>query len=173
MKVQKLTPKETALAAENHYLIGQYLEDNNLLESEYYDVVVFGFLKAVKNFSKNENLSLKNEAMKEMDFAIAKHESMVNADIVVHSLSEVVDNLGILEDSIASAKDTVDEVLESIQYESLSENFDHLQKQIAELLIKGYEKREIASMLGINMRVISDEISGLRQILSPGYCMAA
>ena len=64
MKGQQLTQKESAIAAENHYLINQFLEANNLPEDDYYDVVVFGYLKAVRNFSKNKNLSLRTEAMK-------------------------------------------------------------------------------------------------------------
>ena len=173
MKGQKLTVKESAIAAENHYLINQFLEANNLPEDDYYDVVVFGYLKAVKSFTKNENLSLKTEAMKEMNAACVKFEKIHEADFAVHSLQEVIDGIGILEDNIASVKNTVNEALERIQYETLSKDFDRLQTQIAKMLVEGYPKQEIANMLGINMKTLTDKITGMQNILVPGVCMAA
>lgn len=173
MKGQQLTQKESAIAAENHYLINQFLEANNLPEDDYYDVVVFGYLKAVRNFSKNKNLSLRTEAMKEMNAACVKFERAYESDIALHSLQEVIDGIGILEESIASVKNTVNEALERIQYETLSKDFDRLQMQIADMLVAGYPKREIANMLGINMKTLTDKISEMQGILTPGVCMAA
>lgn len=173
MKGQQLTPKESAIAAENHYLINQFLEANNLPEDDYYDVVVFGYLKAVRNFSKNKNLSLRTETMKEMNAACVKFERAYESDFAIHSLQEVIDGIGILEDNIASVKNTVNEALERIQYETLSKDFDRLQMQIADMLVAGYPKREIANMLGINMKTLTDKISEMQGILTPGVCMAA
>ena len=173
MKGQQLTQRESAIAAENHYLIRQFLEGNNLPEDDYYDVVVFGYLKAVKNFAKNKNLSLKAEAMKEMNKVCVKFEKAYETDFAIHSLQEVIDGIGILEENIASVKSTVNEALERIQYETLSKDFDRLQMQIAEMLVEGYRKQEIANMLGINMKTLTDKISEMQGILTPGVCMAA
>ena len=173
MKGQQLTQKESAIAAENHYLINQFLKANNLPEDDYYDIVVFGYLKAVRNFSRKENLSLRTEAMKEMNAACVKFERAYESDITLHSLQEVIDGIGILEENIASVKNTVNEVLERIQYETLSKDFDRLQMQIAEMLVAGYPKREIANVLGINMKTLTDKITGMQNILAPNVCMSA
>ena len=44
-----LTPEQGTFAAENHGLVLKFLNENHLPEDEYYDVVIFGYLKAVKD----------------------------------------------------------------------------------------------------------------------------
>lgn len=45
-----LTAKEAAFAEANHYLIAKYLDKKRLSIDEYYDVVVFRFLRSVKRW---------------------------------------------------------------------------------------------------------------------------
>lgn len=50
MKMSPLSPEEQAFAAENHPFVLWYIKDQNLDFDQYYDVVIMGFLKAVKNW---------------------------------------------------------------------------------------------------------------------------
>lgn len=45
-----LTEEEQQFAAENHYLIGKYLKIRRLPYDEWYDVVIFRYLRTVKRW---------------------------------------------------------------------------------------------------------------------------
>ena len=45
-----LTKEQQEFAAEHHGLVYKFLNDNRLAEDEFYDVIIFGYLKAVQDF---------------------------------------------------------------------------------------------------------------------------
>ena len=47
---QALTDEQRQFAAENHNLIYKYLWDRRLEIDDYYDIAVFGYLRAVKRY---------------------------------------------------------------------------------------------------------------------------
>ena len=51
-----LTPEQVCFAAKNHRLIYRYLKKKHLSKEEYYDVAVFGYLKAVQDYFSKEDL---------------------------------------------------------------------------------------------------------------------
>lgn len=51
-----LTPPQICFAAKNHRLIYQYLKHRRLSKEEYYDIAVFGYLKAVQAYFCKEEL---------------------------------------------------------------------------------------------------------------------
>lgn len=51
-----LTKEQQDFAAENHALVYKFLRDKCLPEDEFYDVVIFGYLKAVRDYLTRENL---------------------------------------------------------------------------------------------------------------------
>lgn len=51
-KLNPLTDQECRLAEKYHYLVGQFLDINRLDPEEYYDVAVFGLLRAVQAISQ-------------------------------------------------------------------------------------------------------------------------
>ena len=53
MKLRPLTEKEQKFADQNHELIYSFLNEKELAEEDYYDIVIFGFLKAVQEFCLN------------------------------------------------------------------------------------------------------------------------
>ena len=61
-----LTPEQKTFAADNHGLVYKFLNENQLPEDEFYDVVIFGYLKAVKEYFSSvllcHNLLENNEA---------------------------------------------------------------------------------------------------------------
>lgn len=50
-----LTKEQQEFAAEHHGLVYKFLNDNHLAEDEFYDVVIFAYLKAVKDFFQDES----------------------------------------------------------------------------------------------------------------------
>ena len=53
MKDFRLSETQRKLVEEKHDVMMQYLDKRNLPAEEYYDVVVFGFLRAVQSYEKN------------------------------------------------------------------------------------------------------------------------
>lgn len=52
-----LTSEQREFAERNHSLIYSFLNKNHLSQDEYYDIVVFGFLRAVKEYLEKPNLN--------------------------------------------------------------------------------------------------------------------
>lgn len=50
LKEVPLTPEQNKFAADHHNLIYSFLNDHRLPEDDFYDIVVFGFLRAVRRF---------------------------------------------------------------------------------------------------------------------------
>ena len=51
-----LTPEQVCFAAKNHRLIYKYLKKHHYSKEDYYDVAVFGYLKAVQDYFSKEDL---------------------------------------------------------------------------------------------------------------------
>lgn len=46
-----LTPEQRVFAAEHHELVYKFLREHHLPEEEFYDVVIFGYLSAVRDYT--------------------------------------------------------------------------------------------------------------------------
>ncbi len=55
-----LTREEQVFAAENHYIVDKYLRKRRLDPNEYYDVVVFRYLRSVKRWFSEPELHVHN-----------------------------------------------------------------------------------------------------------------
>ena len=62
-----LTKEQQEFAAEHHGLVYKFLNDNHLPEDEFYDVVIFPYLKAVQDYFSDESAQRYSFA------AIARH----------------------------------------------------------------------------------------------------
>lgn len=51
-----LTTEESIFAAQNHDLVYKFLRENGLSTDEFYDVVIFGFLRSVQRFFREKKL---------------------------------------------------------------------------------------------------------------------
>ena len=56
MKDKKLTEKQRQFAADNHYVLENFLRYRGLPMDEFYDVVIFRFLKAVQQYDERKDL---------------------------------------------------------------------------------------------------------------------
>ena len=63
-----------------------------------------------------------------------------------------------LEETIADAKNTIDEAIAAIALEETMQSFDAAQRRIVQLLCEGYSKPDIAAMLQMSMAALFEEI---------------
>lgn len=72
-----LTPEQRVFAAEHHDLVFNFLRENGLAEDEYYDIVIFGYLKAVSRYFSQPALrryTFGTVAWKAMQGALSNHQ---------------------------------------------------------------------------------------------------
>lgn len=72
-----LTPEQRVFAAEHHDLVFNFLRENGLAEDEYYDIVIFGYLKAVSRYFAEPGLrrfTFGTVAWKAMQGALSNHQ---------------------------------------------------------------------------------------------------
>ena len=54
--MKPLTDEQRRIAEENHNLVYEFLKEKHLSESEYYDVVIFGYLCAAQEYCENQRM---------------------------------------------------------------------------------------------------------------------
>ena len=68
-----LTKEQQEFAAEHHGLVYKFLNDNHLPDDEFYDVVIFPYLKAVRDYCDNtsaQEYSFSTIAIRQMRFRL-------------------------------------------------------------------------------------------------------
>ncbi len=57
MNLKPFTKEEQAFAEENHDLVYAFLNEKKLSETDFYDIVIFGYLRAVQEYCRTGGLS--------------------------------------------------------------------------------------------------------------------
>lgn len=158
-----LTKNQQEFAAEHHGLVYKFLNDNHLPEDEFYDVVIFAYLRAVRDYFSDESTQCYSFA------AIAKHRMRLcmydyfraqarqkrNAEILSLHLSLYPDGVP-LEDLLPAQDDLMQEFeMKQLLYD-LAGRISHQQMNIVRMKGCGYGIREIASQEKIPMKRIKE-----------------
>lgn len=165
MKQQKLTIQEAAFAAEHHDLIFRYIAKRGLSEDEYYDVLVFGYLRSVRQYLRNEELrrySFSSIAWRAMDSSYSHYlfyKTAAKRNAPVLCLHGPDHNAYTLEETIADAYDMAEDVIQRISAAETMKAFDATERRIVALLAEGYRFPEIAEMFGIAAKALDAIVS--------------
>lgn len=170
MKTQQkqLTEQESAFAAEHHSLIYRYLNERDLPEAEYYDIIVFGYLNGVRKHFRREDLkqySFTTIAWSAMNSSYSNYErskscSKNNAQIL--SIHEPYHSAYALEEMIADAKDYAEETISAIALKETLQGFEQTEREILKLLMEGYPKAEIRRTLGLTAEALNEAIASMQ-----------
>lgn len=90
---QPLTYEEQVIAQQRHGLVWKYLHKNHLPESDWYDVVIFGYLRAVRkwlNDPKANKWSFSTIAFHAMDTSVTNERTKQKRRITTLSLESLV-----------------------------------------------------------------------------------
>ena len=170
VKVTMVREKAFPYAAEeNHRLVECFLRRNRLERSEFYDVVIFGYLKAVQEYLEEPRLSkyrFSSIAWIEMK------ESMINEFSYRNQLKRKAP-MGVYHEGYDS--ELRNKQLSS-QMESISEEIDNRQqiwyltshmstkeKEVVYMRAAGYTYREIAEICNITIRGVSARLEKMRR----------
>lgn len=170
---QTLSPEESALAAEQFGQVHAFLEKHNLSEDSYYDYALDGFLKAVRQHFREPEKDFGQLAWTCMSAECSAYEAMQYSLPPVLSFCESDRSAYTLEETVANARDTLEEAIASLALEETMAGFDEIQRKVVRLLYAGYSQMDIASMLQMSIQAVRDEIHYIQKELTVSPLMMA
>ena len=151
--MKPLTNEQRRLAEENHDLVYAFLQNNHLQESQYYDVVIFGYLCAVQEYCENTKLrrySFSTVAWKKMQRELTDYYKYLSREkrlVQTVSLQELLSD----EDSSPCYEDLVgwkDELMTQLKMElllhALATKLPRRQMRVIRMKLDGAKMHEIA-----------------------------
>lgn len=171
-KMQPLTEQEKLFAENNHGLVYSFLHRYGYRIEDFYDIVIFGYLKAVQVYHRKEELKLKYDfafiAWQYMRAEVGNYfriesaqkrklmETMISLDV---SYMEA-DNLY----NIIGGKSVEDDLSESELLNEVLENLSAVQRGIFNLKLEGYSNKEAYISLKIPTSTYYKELDRIKVI---------
>lgn len=166
MKDIPLTAEQGAFATENHGLVLKFLNKYHLSEDEYYDVAIFGYLKAVNKYFCQPDMCqycFSTIAWREMRGALSNHRRTQGrkkrtADVIcIHS--------GLYpsglppEHTVPCSHDAISELEAQLLLYDLARMITKEQMRMVRMRNDGYSIREIARSNSITTKYVKQELA--------------
>lgn len=173
IRLQPLTESEKRQAEENHNLVYSFLHRHRYAIEDFYNVVIFGYLRGIQVYNRREDLQKKYQLAficeQYMRAEVGNYFRMQNAQKrktmeTIISLDANYMETGNLY-NLVSGKSVEDEVLESKQVDEMIENLSEIQRDILKLKLKGYDNKEILSLLEIPSSSFYKEMNRIKIIM--------
>lgn len=176
-KLEPMTDFERKFATENHNLVYGFLHRYGYSLEDYYDVAIFGFLKAVQIYNRREDLRNKYDfpfiSWQYMRSEIGNYSRMEGAkkrkpSEVVISLDAEYSETENLYNCIGAAggKSPESEVLATERVTELLSSLSDKQRKIVEMKVDGYNSKEIFSALGMKSSTYYVEVKRIKKVLA-------
>lgn len=167
-----LTPEQKTFATDNHGLVYKFLNENQLPEEEFYDVVIFGYLRAVRRFFVETNLqkySFSTIAWNCMRVDLFNYNKMHfrkkrNAETIsIHLIPH--ENTLPIEETLAKPDELMLQLETELLLHDLAGCISRQQMDMIRLKTSGYSIRDIAHIQKIPMKRVKEALEEVRQIL--------
>ena len=158
-----LTKEQQDFAAEHHGLVYKFLNDNHLPENEFYDVVIFPYLKAVQDYCNSasaQKYSFSTIAIRQMKFLLYDYfrtqaRRKRNAEVI--SIHRGLYPDGVPLEEVLPGQDSLMQEFEMQQMlHDLASHVSEQQMKIVRMKGYGYGIREISSHEKIPMKRIQE-----------------
>ena len=158
-----LTKEQQDFAAEHHGLVYKFLNDNHLPENEFYDVVIFPYLKAVQDYcnsASTQKYSFSTIAIRQMKFRLYDYfrtqvRRKRNTEVISIHLGLYPD--GVPLEELLPGQDCLMQEFEMQQMlHDLASHVSEQQMKIVRMKGYGYGIREISSHEKIPMKRIQE-----------------
>lgn len=177
-----LTEEEREFAADwkNYNCFFRYMGVHKLNQEEWYDILIIGYLQAVKKYFSIPQLQAYNfEAVlfRTLDTKrgnywrdMNRQKNMPSGGIV--SLDWEVENLERNGNKIASTswidrtQQTEGDAFDTFMLESILISLNEVQSRIFTMLLQGYTKMEICKELSINYRLLREQMEKIQKVVS-------
>ncbi len=157
-----LTKEQQEFAAEHHNLVYDFLHKNKLPESEYYDVAIFGYLRAVLKYFNRKELQIyafSTIAWRAMRCDVIEHyrkHGRVHRNTTTVSLSALSPKHPALVDVILIENQIIEAMEATSLWERVSKALPQEQTKVLQLSANGYTLRDIAFMWSQPLRYIEN-----------------
>lgn len=175
--MKPLTDEQRRLAEENHDLVYAFLQNNHLSESQYYDVVIFGYLCAVQEYCENPKLrqySFSTVAWKKMQRELTDYYKYISRErrfVQTISLQDLLSD----EDSATRYENLVgrkDKLMSQLEMDlllhDLATKLPRRQMRIIRMKLDGAKMHEIAKAEHITFhdinRLLADSYDTVIQV---------
>jgi len=169
-RLTQLTEAQRDFADRHHDLVLQYLRRKGLREDDYYDIAVFGYLRAVQVYDQKPELQQYNFqtiANKRMYAALWNHFRSLRAakrNATVLSLNAPSADAMLLSKHFAADIPAVYEYAEAREsWEAVKAAATPKQLQALDMRAQGYTSREIGKVYHLSPRSVSGRICRLRK----------
>lgn len=172
-KLQPLSEHEKQQAENNHNLVYSFLHRHGYDMENFYDVVIFGYLKAIQVYNRREDLQKKYQLAficeQYMRSAMENYrrtenaqkrkptEKMISLDADYAETENFYNCVG--------GKSAEAVLMETESIESILENLSETQREITVMKIKGYVNKEIYLILEIKSSTYYRELQRIRSVL--------
>lgn len=167
-----LTAEQREFAADHYGLVYKFLNENRLTEDEFFDVVIFGYLRAVRNYLTDTNLqkfsfgTIAWNAMR-CDFSNyrrAQTRKKRRAEVLSIHIGLDPDSYP-LEETIADHDKLMQQLEANLLLHELAGKVSRQQMDMIRLKTYGYNLREIARHQKTPMRRVKELLEEVHTIL--------
>lgn len=159
MELRPFTKEEQQFAEENHDLVYAFLNEKKLSEDEYYDVVVFGYLRAVQEYCETANLNkykFSTLAWKRMQHTLIDHyKYLAPRNSMIVSIDEpIAETRGLCFEDVITHDDCMEELRAELLMHELAVHLPEREMRIINMKIRGAKLQEIAKAEKLNFKQI-------------------
>ena len=167
-----LTPEQRLFAAEHHGLVYTFLNNKHLPESEFYDVIIFGYLNAVHDYLTRkdlQNYSFSTIAWRDMSRSLSnyyrdQHRQKRNATVISIHISRPDNDLP-LEETIGSPDELMQQLETRLLLHDLARSVSKQQMDMVRLRTNGYSDQDIARKHNISKAQVKKLLNEVRSTL--------
>ncbi len=172
MRERPLTYKEKKYAADHHGLVYKFLREKKLSEDEFYDVIIFDYLKAVKDYISKPNLqkyAFTTIAWQKMRRACSNyHRAATRQKRSANTISIHACHSGdgpALEELLPSGKEQMQDLEIRLLLHDLANCVSKQQMDMVRLKASGYTVRDIARQQRIPIKRVRKLLNEVHSIL--------
>ena len=169
-----LTREQREFATKWHNLIYTFLNEKGLPKDDYYDVIVFGFLRAVKRYFTEpvlQQYSFSTIAWQAMQQSLSAHHRAQNSQkrrgyTVSLSNAQYGDEYVPLDETIAAQDRLMAQLETELLLHDLAQRATRQQMVVVHLRSAGYNVREIAKKQSIPMKRVQELLGEIYELLA-------
>lgn len=167
MDIRPLTKEQQRFAEKNHHLVYAFLNEKELPESVFYDVVIFGYLKAVQEYCEVPSLhrfKFSTLAWKRMRSSLSnyyKYLSRPKRNTVTVSLDELIGSEDGLhwEDVISRPDEMMLQFETELLLHALASRLPRREMRIIRMKVRGDRMHDIAKAECMTFRNINQSLA--------------
>ena len=163
--MQPLTSEQRQFAEDNHDLVIRFLGYKRLNYDEYYDILIFGFIRAVRKYLERSELqqysfnTIAYWAMRSDLINYYRKQDRQKRYAIIVNLDSPVSHTERVIDTIETADTTADDVLYDSLLNEIAEVLSVEQFEIIQMKASGYSEREIARLYDISVQSVQEMLA--------------